>query len=206
MTKFIWKFLSLTCICAVFMVIGTTDTFAYLTYNGGGINCVQCHPGFLGGLAAPLHDAHLNLSSDCMSCHVIIGDDPLTGLTPTSDTGTGCVGCHGRLEDAGNDGANAGLGAGLRQVHEAGGASCTPCHTDTIASYTPVLEAVRPPFYTALAVDPCADNLDNDGDGSDDVCDDSIAFGTLSGDVQAGITVKIYHLTCVWYTTPNKIP
>ena len=113
MTKFIWKALSLTCICAVFMTYGATDTFAYTTYEGG---CFICHPQFLGGFGAPLHDQHLTLTPDCNSCHIVIGDDPLTSLTPTSETGTGCVGCHGRLEDGGFDSLPDGFGAGLRQA------------------------------------------------------------------------------------------
>ena len=56
MKNFYCKALSLTCICAVFMVIGATDTFAYPTYEGG---CVQCHPEFLGGPGAETQAAEI---------------------------------------------------------------------------------------------------------------------------------------------------
>jgi hypothetical protein len=195
MINFNWKALSLTFICAVFMLLGATDIFAYGTYDTG---CSGCHPGFSGGYSDTLHSAHNALTNECTLCHVGAGGTkPVpVSLTPQNAEGTGCAGCHGRLEDAGNDGANAGLGAGLRQVHEGGGVSCTPCHTDTIASYTPVLEAVRPPFYTVLGVNPCNDTLDNDGDGNTDVCDDGIAFGTISGDIQEGVSIIIWSLNC----------
>ena len=162
MKNFIWKFLSLTCICAVFVVIGATDIFAFPTYEGG---CIQCHPEFMG--FGPLHNAHSPvLTPDCNSCHLIIPDDPSLGYTPTSPVGTGCVGCHGRLEDAGNDSVPDGIGAGLRQHHFNAGISCLPCHSDSVVGeYTPVGEDVYPPFYPPLALDPCADGLDNDGDG-----------------------------------------
>jgi hypothetical protein len=176
MTKFIWKFLSLTCICAVFIIIGATDTFAYPTYEGG---CVECHPLFQG--MGPLHAAHVpTLTTECNSCHLIIGDDPETGYTPTSDTGTGCVGCHGRLEDEGYDSLPDGIGAGLRQHHfNAGIPTCLDCHADSFSpEYTPVSEDVVPTFYpylSPLALDPCDDGLDNDGDlladGDDPDCE-----------------------------------
>ena len=74
---------------------------------------------------------------------------------------------------------------------------CGGCHIDEDpANYTPVLEAVRPPFYTVLGVNPCNDNLDNDGDGVTDVCDNSIAFGTISGDIQEGVSIIIWSLDC----------
>jgi hypothetical protein len=194
------KFLSLTCICAVFMFIGATDTFAYGTYEvaqGTGGNCSQCHPGFLDGFSGPLHIDHLALGVACDQCHVSNGDNPSISLNPEDAEGTGCAGCHGRLEDAGNDGSLPGLGAGLRQHHEnAGISSCVACHVDTVASYTTVVEAVSPPFYTTLALDPCADNLDNDGDGDKDVCANDLVFGTIRGEIQEGVKIIIWSLNC----------
>ncbi len=182
------------------MVIGVTDTFAYQTYEGG---CVQCHPEFLGGPAGLLHGEHHTLTGDCTSCHLIIGDDPATGYTPTSDTGTGCVGCHGRLEDEGNDSLQDGIGAGLRQHHfNAGISTCLDCHTDSFPGgiYTPVGEDVDPTFYpflNPLALDPCADGLDNDGDllydGDDPDCaaGAQTRSGNVTGDVAEGDTITL---------------
>jgi hypothetical protein len=201
MTKFIWKFLSLTCICAVFMVIGATDTFAYLTYEvqkDAGGNCSTCHPEFLGGFGSAAHELHTALTG-CSSCHVSNGDNPSVSLNPSDASGTGCAGCHGRLEDAGNDtNPYPGLGAGLRQHHyDAAITGCVGCHVDSNpANYTPVGEHVIPPFYPALALDPCEDSLDNDGDGAPDVCDANMIYGTISGAIQAGVTVDIYILNC----------
>ena len=118
------------------------------------------------------------------------GSEPLPGL--------GCVGCHGRTEDAGHDTVSAGLGAGLRQHHTNAGISiCAGCHTDADRkNYKPVGEDVFPPYYAAggdvfvnLPADPCnrdgeedyaggPNGLDNDGDGKYDVRDsDCKAFG-----------------------------
>jgi hypothetical protein len=171
MINFNWKALSLTCICAVFMVIGATDTFAYGTYEDG---CINCHSGFVGRGA--LHDVHLAMVNDCSLCHVSPGDNPSISLNPSDASGTGCVGCHGRLEDANNVDFSAGLGAGLRQHHfNSGQTSCVGCHTDSNPSnYTPVGEDISPPFYPAQGLVACSDSLDNDGDntydGSDSDC------------------------------------
>ena len=84
MKSLIVKYFPLTCLCAVLLAFWATDTSAYPTYEGG---CVQCHPEFLGGQSGLLHGDHQTLTGDCTSCHLIIGDDPETGYTPTSDTG-----------------------------------------------------------------------------------------------------------------------
>ena len=198
MLNFNWKALSLTCICAVFMVIGATDTFAYPDFNtGSGISCVNCHSEFSGGPGASLHDIHQVdvLSGGCNSnlCHGDSGSKPVSLIS-----GTGCAGCHGRLEDAGNDFGSDGLGAGLRQFHDRKEQNCGGCHGDNVAggSYTPVGEHVLPPFYTAENLDPCDDGLDNDGDGDADVCDTNIIYGTISGLSGAAVTVDLYILNC----------
>ena len=67
MINFNWKALSLTCICAVFMVIGATDTFAYEDYDGCSSN--SCHPGFSGGYSDTLHSAHNAITNECSLCH-----------------------------------------------------------------------------------------------------------------------------------------
>ncbi len=143
-----------------------------------------------------LHDIHRKIMLDeedvdvisCDTCHtrppgfypVYLGSSSSTFFDPI-----GCMGCHGRSEDAGNDDVSAGLGAGLRQHHtNAGVTECKTCHSDADpANYTPVGENVLPPYYftpDAIHVnkptDPCnrrrsedyvgrGKGLDNDGDG-----------------------------------------
>ncbi len=197
MKKFNCKALFLTCICAVFMVIGATDTFAYSTFGGG---CDTCHntgdefkgPGKL------LHDLHNTFVSSCTRCHNSVGDNPVTSLTADTPD-RGCVGCHGRFEDAGNDSISEGLGAGLRQYHENKGESCGGCHSDNVpgGDYTPVGEAVFPPFYPEEGFLPCTDGLDNDGnllaDGKDPDCsvETYTISGIVSGDVSDGVTITL---------------
>ena len=148
--------------------------------NASNPNCTTCHPGFRGGFGASLHDNHLDnlVSGPCTTCHTgEPGSTPVPTGTDDPDEFTGCVGCHGRDEDAGNDSVSPGRAAGLRQ-HHPDFAKCADCHSDANpANYTPVGEDTLPRFYVAgLAVtdDPCSDNLDNDGndlyDGDDDAC------------------------------------
>jgi hypothetical protein len=186
MKNFNWKALSLTCICAVFMVIGATDTFAYGTFGGG---CNNCHNDVdqFKGPGEPLHDLHqVVLSSNCSStlCH---SSNYSVSLNPEDASGTGCAGCHGRLEDAGNDGVYPGLGMGLRQFHGTS-EGCGGCHVDL--TDTPVGESVLPPFYAALALDPCNDGLDNNGDLLYENC--WTISGTVSGDCDVvGVTIDL---------------
>jgi hypothetical protein len=92
----------------------------------------------------------------------------------------GCMGCHGRTEDAvpENPGTRGKLGTGLKQHHFLAGIrrQCISCHPDSNPlAYTPVGEDVMPPYYGALvpALDsPCDDLLDNDGDFFYDSADD----------------------------------
>lgn len=145
------------------LTFGVADASAYNRFQDG---CGTCHTTFAGFGAS--HGSHMTMAgSNCNLCHNA-GDSPVIGLDPTSDRG--CVGCHGREEDAGHDGPFAGLGAGLRQHHTNSGITgCTMCHTDADpANYTPVGEDVFPPFYGTVAGvvpdDPATDGLDNDGD------------------------------------------
>jgi hypothetical protein len=146
-----------------------------------------------------LHDIHRHIMLDeddpdvsaCATCHtppgfypVFLGSSSATYFEPF-----GCVGCHGRLEDAGNDGETSdGLGAGLRQHHtNAGITECKTCHRDADPeNYTPVGEDVLPPNYFTpddvflnKPTDSCnrrraedysgrSKGLDNDGDGRTD--------------------------------------
>lgn len=146
-----------------------------------------------------LHDIHRHIMLDedgaPSSCDVCHGESryPVYMNFSASDyfAPIGCMGCHGRSEDAGNDNASEGLGAGLRQHHtNAGVSECKTCHSDADpANYTPVGENVLPPFYTTpddvflnKPTDPCnfrraedyagrGKGLDNDGDGKYDKAD-----------------------------------
>lgn len=185
---------------------------AYNTYstNGSSGNCATCHGDFnTGGTYTSLtdgqswgdnlHDVHRNdmLNGDCDTCHGSGGRSPVildssvggSGLSPLS-----CVGCHGRLEDAGNDSLSGGLGAGLRQHHTTAGVdTCVSCHSDADpTNYNSVGENVLPPYYANpgtehpnMPTNPCnqggnenfaggPDGLDNDGDllydGTDSDC------------------------------------
>ena len=143
---------------AVFLMFAV-ESQAYDTYTGG---CDNCHGGFRDGTSTKgsvfpsddkheMHRSSSEMDADCNLCHTQIGDDPFIGSSAgtANNTGYGCVGCHGRLEDAGNDGISAGLGAGLRQHHNNTGITeCAICHTDANPiNYTPVGEHVKPPYF-----------------------------------------------------------
>jgi thiosulfate dehydrogenase len=144
--------------------------------------------------------------SKCDPCHMGGGElrFPVFLSQSASDylDPIGCMGCHGRYEDMGNDTISDGLGAGLRQHHtNAGVNACMVCHLDAIpANYTPVGESVLPPNYFTpdevflnKPTDPCSSfgeenyagiwqGLDNDGDGVYDVLDPDCAppFGKIT--------------------------
>jgi len=146
-----------------------------------------------------LHDVHRHIMLDklsrsrCDTCHMASSRYPVFTYqsATTSLEPIGCVGCHGRYEDAGNDSQSQGLGAGLRQHHvRAGVTECKTCHADANpANYTPVGENVLPPNYFTpdpefpnKPTDPCSQHgeedyagtrkgLDNDGDGKYDKAD-----------------------------------
>jgi predicted CXXCH cytochrome family protein len=174
MRNFTWKILSLLCISTVLVAILATDIFAYPTYENlesGLPGCVLCHPQFQND--GPIHEQHLSLTFSCFRCHEAHSFPP-KAVSLSNDGIKGCVGCHGRSEDSGNDGPYDGLGAGLRQQHAISGVTtCASCHSDT-NSYIPVGENVSPPFYLAEGLNSCNDLLDNDGDllydGNDPDC------------------------------------
>jgi hypothetical protein len=151
-------------------------------------------------LEVGLHDVHRHIMVDKLSrsrCDVCHTRPP--GFYPvfieSSTSGDwpqlGCMGCHGRDEDEGNDSISHGHGAGLRQHHtNAGVTECKTCHSDADpANYTPVGENVKPPYYFTpdpefpnKPTDPCNQRraedyaggpkgLDNDGDGRYDMSD-----------------------------------
>jgi len=220
-------FVSLTAIAI--LMIGVSEARAYDKYS----DCDDCHGDFRDSpYVSPadgsnwgdsLHDVHRDemLNSDCNTCHISGDFDSVSidsstggnGLAPIS-----CVGCHGRDEDAGNDGISGGRGAGLRQHHyTAGIEGCANCHSDANpASYTPVGEDVLPNYYAnpgnnhpQIPKNPCnADGdenfagtplgLDNDGDGSYDTADSDCSVmattysvgGNVSGLAGSGLALQ----------------
>ncbi len=185
------------------LVVCLPNAMAYDRYNSG---CQNCHGAFTDGTSTKgstfpsdnkheMHRSSSSMNTACNLCHTT-GDqrNPYTGSSDgtNNNLGLGCVGCHGRIEDGGNDFISNGYGAALRQHHyNAGETSCTFCHTDANPSnYTPVGEDVAPPYYGTI--DTLADmscnavasanvnenwtldgleGTDNDGDGSYDMND-----------------------------------
>jgi len=189
-----------------------SNAYAYDRYNDG---CQNCHGEFTGpttvkGSVFPNNDKHRmhrsssNMDAECDLCHTD-GDGRNAFIGSSNGTannvGYGCVGCHGRLEDAGNDGISPGLGAGLRQHHNnAGITSCAICHTDANPiNYTTVGEDVMPPYFGTVDTNadmPCNPGqtvnenenwtigdfvgLDNDGDLMYDAVLDSDCMAVVS--------------------------
>ena len=146
-----------------------------------------------------LHDGHRSvmLSGDCDTCHSAGSRTPVSLSSSVGGTGfppISCLGCHGRREN-GPGGPGDVTGTGLRQHHFQTGNTCSlACHPDSDpASFTPVAENVRPPYYftpdtahPGKPTNPCNKGgnteskiasslgLDNDGnglyDGDDSAC------------------------------------
>ncbi|MGD0947538.1 MAG: hypothetical protein ABSA52_08915 [Candidatus Binatia bacterium] len=193
-------------VAVLVLVIWAVRSEAYQTYskNRDATNCQACHGDFRAPDYISLHNetpwnidlmsGHYDMvSSECFACHQLTGFFPVSTDTSAGAGGLspmGCVGCHGREQDAGHDNVSAGRGAGLRQHHfRAGVTLCADCHTDANpANYLPVGENI-PPFnyFTPDAAhpnkptDPCNANgseskfgpvgLDNDGNGLYDLAD-----------------------------------
>ena len=99
-----------------------SDSLAYERYDDG---CQNCHGAFTGstspkGSTFPEDNKHTMhrdssyMDAECDLCHTSGGrSNPFIGSSDgtTDNPGLGCVGCHGRSEDAGNDSTSAGLGA-----------------------------------------------------------------------------------------------
>lgn len=161
--------------------------------NGDATNCRACHGDFRANAPyvslsdgaewiSNLHNSHRTtmLNNDCDVCHgaTTFPVELNNSVGGVGFPGISCLGCHGRQEGA------AVTGAGLRQHHDrAGVAVCRTCHADANpASFTPVGEHVKPPYYMTpdelhpgKPTDPCNANgsesavappkgLDNDGD------------------------------------------
>lgn len=188
------------------LVIWAVRSEAYETYsqNRDATNCGACHGDFRATGYVSRHNetpwgtdlmsAHENMVSfECLACHQSISPAfPVSTDTSAGGGGlspTGCVGCHGREQDAGHDNISAGRGAGLRQRHFRALGVCADCHRDADpANYVPVGENIAPANYftpdTAhpdKPTDPCNANgseskfgpvgLDNDGNGLYDLDD-----------------------------------
>ncbi|MFN8628320.1 MAG: hypothetical protein U0587_20395 [Candidatus Binatia bacterium] len=182
-----------------------SDAYPAYSQNKDATYCRQCHGDFVSGKYTSHHDGsawntdlmsghNSMIASACSACHqsspvffpVAIGASAGGGGLSS----TGCVGCHGRQEDAGHDTNLPGRGAGLRQHHfRVGITLCADCHSDADpAHYTPVAESVPPANYFVpdaahpnKPTDPCNANgseskfgpvgLDNDGNDLYDLAD-----------------------------------
>ncbi len=187
------------------------QAFAFPQYSVDRVsgNCADCHDNFLLGSNyisrvdgtawnVDLHDGHrtLMLSGDCNACHSRAARFPV--ILNYSEGGAGfqpigCMGCHGRSEDAGGDGLSPGWGRGLRQHHQnTGVTSCAGCHSDATGP-AGVAENIPPPYYftpdanhpdkptSACDFDGSESpfgtvGLDNDGDGLYDNADPDCAI------------------------------
>ena len=158
-------------LCGLLVLVFAPQAAAFNGFDDGGgagvLACAACH-GALAN-AGPQHDAHANLANGCGSCHGAFDNPPLDN----------CVQCHGRAEDAGNDGGFPGLGRGLRLHHVTmGAAACGNCHVDVASNVPAAGEDVQPSFYAGTGLDSCDGteetfpsitiSLDNDGDGLTD--------------------------------------
>ena len=185
------KKIPLTYLCIIALVafaawaanVSAYDT--YQTTDGALDNCSQsqCHPGFdtVGG---PTHQLHTAITNDCTLCHTDFpGNIPVyTMPAPAGDNLEGCRGCHGVDNNTGDGIPNFNFddqwAVGLRAFHEnpfgadqAG--ACSFCHSTDVA---PLPENTVPLYYGLFlgnVTDPCADNLNNDGndDGTTELLD-----------------------------------
>jgi cysteine-rich repeat protein len=152
------------------LVLWAPRADAYGTYSEArdATNCRACHGDFRDSgyqgtdgefWGDDPHDVHrrVMLNSDCSTCHGA-GFFPVGIGFSAGGVGfpaIGCVGCHGRDADTGNDSLSAGYGAGLRQHHtnagappDADGLLCADCHADADPGfYTPVGEDILPDYY-----------------------------------------------------------
>jgi hypothetical protein len=142
MTRSATQLLALWCAFAL-VLLAASGAQAYDRYKNdttGTGNCSTCHGDFTdatspqgntipGDNKHTMHRAASNMNTECDLCHTSSdGRNPWIGSSDgTNDNpGLGCVGCHGRAEDAGNDSVSNGLGAGLRQHHTDADDSCNP--------------------------------------------------------------------------------
>ncbi len=202
---------------------------AFMTYSTDGStgNCANCHGDFNSGFyvsntaddpaawGTNLMTGHQDAYGvPCSECHSPGGFSPVY-LNPEVSVGDfdglGCVGCHGRFEDATPpDGPvqnpeSENWGDGLRAHHEVavGTGTCTGCHS---ADSVQVGEDVPPETFADLGIDACDENgaanagtgnfgnvgLDNDGDGLREPADPDCAVNTPPvADAGADQTVNV---------------
>lgn len=202
-------------VSAIFVLISfSPGAHAYNLYTDG---CESCHGGFRDEVSTKgsvfpsddkheMHRANGNMNAECTLCHISIGDNPPLASSggTSSNPAIGCMGCHGRVEDAGGDTGKPGWGAGLRQHHTNNGiGTCAICHTDADPlTFETAGEHFEPPYYGTA--DTNSDNscnpvqaaetnenwtigdfvgMDNDGDNVYDGSDtDCPANGMTAGD------------------------
>jgi len=158
------------------ILLGAHPGLAYDQYSG--TECQTCHQTF--AAQGALHDLHVGpLTTNCNVCHTPSpGAKPVStsaGRTDPTYAWKSCLGCHGR-----DYGGLIGMqSAGLRVFHAnlEPPVDCSGCHPSDPA---PLDESVVPPHYNltgVLLTDPCADALDNDGDGAVDGADSDCGGG-----------------------------
>ncbi len=188
------------------LVLVPVSAFSYPMYMG----CAMCHPGYQD--QGPLHDMHVGggqMTSNCLLCHINIGDSPRTYTSGDPD-GQGCRGCHGV-----DNGTSFEWGAGLREHHRQSDITiCLNCHSDSPSSILP--ENTLPVYYGRPDVNvnyPCSsttpggedwdgdgEGLDNDGDLVYDEGDPDCA-GTGAGDD----VLVIPQILTLYSITPNPL-
>ncbi len=196
------------------VLVVTTPSDGYERYEaqGGMRGCADCHPGFIS--RGPLHDLHVGpdqMTSECLLCHVSVGDNPRTSEGGAAGAQS-CRGCHGR-----DNGTDLGWGAGLRLHHTASGVPpdmnglrCANCHP---GDPVPLPEDVRPVHYLRDDVnvkEPCSpmppDGEDWDGDGLGLDNDGDLAYDEGDSDcisVGVGDVADAPDVLSVLSVTPN---
>ncbi len=158
-------------------ILCSSDVNAFQRYNDG-CHAAACHGHFTTSVSPKgsvfpsdnKHEMHRNgseMAAKCDLCHSK-GDNKNPYLGSSSGIrngveGRGCAGCHGRVEDGGNDGGfSPGYGAGLRQHHTRNGVNrCTDCHVDAVLGGFILAEETVKPLYYGLTANSLADNPDN---------------------------------------------
>jgi cysteine-rich repeat protein len=212
------KLAGYTVLALAALVLWAPRADAYETYsqNRDDTNCRACHGDFRDsgyqGTDGELwgddpHDVHrrVMLNSDCSTCHGS-GFFPVGIGFSAGGVGfpaIGCVGCHGRTADTGNDSLSAGYGAGLRQHHTNAGAPpdgdgllCADCHSDSDPGfYTPVGEDILPDYYF-MPPDPDLEHPDKPTDSCNPNGEEDYAGSTRGLDNDGNLLYDTADPTC----------